>query len=298
VAILGPQQPFNEAAIQLLDAYLNAGGSLLILLEAVAINPQFPMAMAVQSGLDGFLERHGVRIKPGMVYDLQSHANVTVGRQGMFSLVRPYPLWPIALPASEHTVTRNLQNLSLAWAGALEIVDTSHVTPLWQTTEDGAVRPAEGPIDPTMLGELGAAETSPQIVAVAIDPAANAEGEAQAANTSGGRIIVVADANFLEDQFVGANTQNVLFAANAVDWLAQDDALIRIRSKHRTPPALTFATEFGSNLLKWGNLVGVPVLLALFGLFRITGRRRRAMRWWEETGEREHAARSAAPTSN
>jgi len=299
VAILGPQQPFDDAAIEQLDAFVNAGGSLLILLEAVAINPQFPMAMGVQSGLDGFLERHGVRIKPGMVYDLQSHANVTVGRQGMFSLVRPYPLWPIVLPATEHVLTRNLQNLSLAWAGALEIVDSVHVTPLWQTTEDGAVRPAEGPIDPSMLGELGSAETSIQVVAVAIDPATNPDAaQDQDASAGGGRIIVVADANFLEDQFVGANAQNVLFVANAIDWLAQDDALIRIRSKHRTPPALTFASEFGSNMLKWGNLVGVPVLLALFAVLRITGRRRRAMRWWEETGERQSGGRTAASTSH
>jgi ABC-type uncharacterized transport system involved in gliding motility auxiliary subunit len=99
-------------------------------------------------------------------------------------------------------------------------------------------------------------------------------------------MVVVADANFLEDQFVNANPQNVLFAANAIDWLAQDDALIRIRSKNRAPPALTFASDFGSKALKWGNLVGIPVLLALFGLLRIGGRRRRAIRKWEETGER------------
>jgi ABC-type uncharacterized transport system involved in gliding motility auxiliary subunit len=36
------------------------------------------------------------------------------------------------------------------------------------------------------------------------------------------------------------------------------------------------------NVLKWGNLVGVPLLFVLFGVARITGRRRRAETRWKE----------------
>jgi ABC-2 type transport system permease protein len=288
VVVANPQQPLDAPAVAKLNAFLSAGGSLMLLLETTTINPQYPIAMGMPTGLDAFLEQHGVRLRPGMVYDLRSHANVSMGRSGLFALVRPYPLWPILSRAGEHPTTRNLQNLSVGWASALAIVDTAHVTALWQTTEDAGLRPAEGPIDPSAFADFTPDSTGTQVVAVAVDPAGGREQSAGATDGApqGGRLIVVADANFLEDQFVNANPQNVIFAANAVDWLAQDDALIRIRSKHRTPPALAFASEFGSNALKWGNLVGVPVLLALIGVLRISGRRRRAMRWWEETGER------------
>ena len=36
------------------------------------------------------------------------------------------------------------------------------------------------------------------------------------------------------------------------------------------------------NLLKWGNLVGVPLLFVLLGVVRVTGRRRRAEARWKE----------------
>lgn len=109
--------------------------------------------------------------------------------------------------------------------------------------------------------------------AVAVDPGEGARR---------GRLIVVADETFLERQFAQANPQNVTFAANAVDWLAQDEALIRIRSKDRTPPALAFGSDFAKNFLKWGNLLGIPVLFALVGIVRVSGRRRRAEARWKE----------------
>ena len=82
---------------------------------------------------------------------------------------------------------------------------------------------------------------------------------------------MVGDANFLEDEFARANPQNLAFAANAVDWLAQDEALIAIRSKDRRPPPLVFASDVSRIALKWGNLLGVPILFALLGLFRVLG---------------------------
>ena len=97
-------------------------------------------------------------------------------------------------------------------------------------------------------------------------------------------MVVVGDADFLDEAFVRSNPQNLIFAANAIDWLSQDETLIGIRSKHRAPPALVFESSFGREALKWVNLAGVPLLFAAFGAVRITGRRRRARRRWDREG--------------
>jgi ABC-type uncharacterized transport system involved in gliding motility auxiliary subunit len=89
--------------------------------------------------------------------------------------------------------------------------------------------------------------------------------------------------DFLQEQFLQSNPQNLVFALNAIDWLAQDEALIGIRSKLRTPPVMSFTSEFQRVALKWGNLVGVPLLFILLGVVRVTGRRRRAETRWKET---------------
>ena len=277
LVLAAPTEPLDDPARQKLENFAASGGSLLLLLETSQINPQYPIAMGVNSGLGDFLAGHGVTLDAGMVYDLRSHANVSLGRQGVFSLVRGYPLWPVVLPAHEHATTRNLENLSLGWAGAVEITDSTKAVPLWETTEDGGLAPSESPIDPQSTQMLPADSLHVRIVAAAIGgaPASSPDGDA-----AGPRMVVVADADFLEDQFIGANPQNLIFAANAIDWLAQDEALLGIRSKNRTPPALMFGSDFSQRALKWGNLAGVPLLLALFGVLRTGGRRRRATRWW------------------
>jgi len=203
-----------------------------------------------------------------------------MGRQGLFQLVQAYPLWPVTFRGADHPTTRDLGNLTVGWANPLVVTDSMAVTELWQTTEAGGVAPPGAPITPDFpLSQEGLAIHT---VAVAVEPQGSEEGGEDSSSAPGGRIVVVGDANFLEDDFARANPQNLAFAANAVDWLAQDEALISIRSKDRRPPPLVFASDFSRAALKWGNLLGVPILFALFGMFRVLGRQRRARRWWEE----------------
>ena len=95
-----------------------------------------------------------------------------------------------------------------------------------------------------------------------------------------GRIIVVGDVDFLEESFIQVSPDNLIFAENAIDWLAQDEALIAIRSKTRTPPPIVFTSDFQKASLRWGNLIGVPLIIVIYGVMKVTGRRRRAeVRW-------------------
>ena len=76
--------------------------------------------------------------------------------------------------------------------------------------------------------------------------------------------------------------QRIVRPGDQVKPLAQDESLIRIRSKNRTPPSLVFTSDWSRNIMKWGNLLGVPLLFVLFGVWRVTGRRRRAEIRWKE----------------
>ncbi|HET7600013.1 MAG TPA: hypothetical protein VFK09_06950, partial [Gemmatimonadales bacterium] len=68
---------------------------------------------------------------------------------------------------------------------------------------------------------------------------------------------------------------NLAIALNAADWLAQDEDLIAIRSKDRRPVPLVFKTATERELAKYANLVGLPALVALFGVAHLVRRRRR-----------------------
>jgi ABC-type uncharacterized transport system involved in gliding motility auxiliary subunit/ABC-type transport system involved in multi-copper enzyme maturation permease subunit len=274
VVIAGATQPLDSMALGRVEDFVREGGAALLLMEPIILNPQSPMPIPASSGLEPLLEERGIGLSSGLVVDLASSERVSLGRRGLFSVIAPYPLWPIALPSGRNVITNGLNSLSLGWAAALEIDDSAAgVTPLWQTTDNGAINPMTAPIVPDQDWIFPPDELGVRVVAAAVLPE---EGD------DSGRMIVVGDASFTEAQYVRSNPGNLLFLANAIDWLAQDEALINIRSKDRTPPGLVFGSDASRNLLKWGNLVGVPLLFVLFGMLRVTGRRRRAEARWRE----------------
>jgi ABC-2 type transport system permease protein len=283
LVVAAPNETLDSTAVARIERYVDAGGAAFLLLERNEISMQAPVAEPVTTGLEGFLEARGVRLNSGMVYDLRSSENISLGQRGFFNLVRAYPLWPIAFRAAEHPMTRDLSNLTFGWAASFEITDSTVAMPLWETSAAGGAQPAGSSIDPEALlvasdpNELGV-----RTLAVVGDPDAAGGGGGREGGGTAGRVVAVGDGNFLEDQFVRANPQNLIFAANAVDWLAQDDALIRIRSKNRAPPALVFESDFRKNALKWGSLIGIPLLFALGGALRVAGRPARARRRWQE----------------
>ena len=290
--VAAPESPVAPEVADAIDGYLNAGGAAFLLIERHALNPQSPMAMPVASGLEDMLAARGVKSTGELMFDAASAAQVQIP-QGIFRLLRRYALWPIAVRGDNHATNRDLNNVNFGWASPLTWQeDDPTVTPLWNTTENGGVNPAGSPVQPGM--ELAAAQGEPGVhtFAVAVDPslADPGEGESEDAEAektrTGGRIIVVGDGDFLEDSFVQPNPQNLAFAANAVDWLVQDEALIGIRSKDRTPPALVFESDSSRGALKWTSLIGVPALFILLGFARVTGRTKRAERRWRE-GEAE-----------
>ena len=280
IVLAGPDQPMPDEVVQRIRTYIEAGGAALFLLDNFQVSPESPTTVAIRTGLEGFLEDNGIRMDAGMALDYSSNSTISMGRQGIFNVVRPYPLWPIALKGDDHPTTRDLSHLSVGWATAITVTDSSTVQKLWTTSGSGDIQPAGGLIMPDALVEPDPDDLQSVTLAVALG--AGVDGEEGAEATAAGRMIVVGDVDFLQEQFVRSNPQNLIFTANAIDWLAQDEALIDIRSKTRTPPAMAFTSDFQKTALKWGNLVGVPLLFVLGGTVRVTGRRRRAEARWEE----------------
>ena len=274
LVVAGATEPLDSLAVARVKNFVDAGGAALFLLEPIVFSPQSSMPMPVSSGLEPFLEERGIGLLPGLVVDLASSERVSLGRRGAFSVITAYPLWPITRPAGDNIVTSGLSSLTLGWGAALDVDGFGPgVTPLWETSESGAIHPMFAPIFPDQDWIFAPEDLGVRVVAASV---VAPEGD------DGGRMIVVGDASFTETQYVQSNPGNLLFLANAIDWLAQDEALINIRSKNRVPPRLVFTSDTSRNILKWGNLIGMPLLFVLVGLMRVTGRRARAEARWGE----------------
>lgn len=288
VVVAGPTGPLDSVTVRHIQSYVDRGGAALFLLDPIEIDPQTGESIPIHTGLEPLLAERGVRMADSVLVDLASSERVNVGQQGAFSVIAAYPLWPIVLPAGDNVMTRGMSGMTLGWAGAMEITDSTQATPIWVTSEAGGVRGATLSILPQQDFAPPEGQMGVRVAAAALDASQETEASGEGEGDGGGgpgRIVVVADGTFAEREFVQANPQNIIFVANAIDWLAQEEALIRIRSKDRTPPNLVFTSDTTRDVLKWGNLAGMPLLFALFGLFRVTGRRRRAEARWKEVVE-------------
>ena len=282
VVLAGPKEPISEIKINAIENYISSGGGALILVDKHQISLETPTTNLVTTGLEEFLDKRGVGVDKGLVMDYGSNSNISMGPQGLFNVVRPYPLWPIALKGSLHATTRDLNGLSVGWATAITLADSvENLQPLWITTEAGGIQPPNSLIMPDALLQPDPDGFQTVTLAVAIGG-----GDAKTSNSDSsdeeGRIIVVGDVDFLEESFLQVSPDNLIFAENAIDWLAQDEGLIAIRSKTRTPPPIVFTSDFQKASLRWGNLVGVPLIIVIYGVMKVTGRKRRAEARWGE----------------
>jgi ABC-2 type transport system permease protein len=290
LVIPGPRTPFSERDGEMVREYLASGGSAMVMMTGADMDPQSLLAQpAFHPVLDSLLSERGVAVVRGVAYDLQAHQNVQVQGEGGLILLRQYPLWPYGQPASNHVIVRDMSPLALQWSSPVELTttDTASVIPLLATTPFGGRLTPPASMDVNQdWSTIPVEDLAPQVIAVALvgstdgseasGPAGEGEGSDSSANPSaGGRIVLIGNSSLITDEALeGLGPAGWVFFQNAVDWLAQDEALITIRTKDRAPPRLVWDSALVRDAAKYGNLVGVPLLFVLFGMLRLARRRR------------------------
>ncbi|MBD3237145.1 MAG: hypothetical protein GF330_10600 [Candidatus Eisenbacteria bacterium] len=88
------------------------------------------------------------------------------------------------------------------------------------------------------------------------------------------QLIVVGNAHFITDSFLGQFPANGVFFQNAIDWMTIGDYLITIRSRGATDRPLRPLSDTAKSLIKLVCIAAVPLLVIIFGLVRFTIRRR------------------------
>jgi ABC-2 type transport system permease protein len=114
-------------------------------------------------------------------------------------------------------------------------------------------------------------------------PAAN---EAPLLESPDTRILVIGNAQFVNDSFLGQFPANSVFILNAIDWMTIGDQLISIRSRGATDRPLAQISDGAKSRIKFICILGTPLVVVIAGIVRF-GMRRRA------SSAQEIAAREA-----
>ncbi|MCG2686587.1 GldG family protein, partial [Candidatus Parcubacteria bacterium] len=268
LVIAGPSEPFDYTELTEIKNYLSSGGSAFIMGKQLEINPQYMLATSTASNLNNILQEYNINLENNIVYDLKSHETVTLG-QGTVSYMLAYPLWPRAL-AEENNISKQVKTIVLPWVNEIKILDKKEfsenlvITKLFSTTDAGGAQ-AVGNINLDPQQKFITQDLNKKNLVVSIEK--NLDDK----NTG---LIVVGNSDFAVDGFGQNFQENLVFALNSIEWLAQDDILSSIRAKNLNNSPLLFSSASQRDRIKYFNMIGVPVLVALFGVYWLIRRRR------------------------
>lgn len=272
-------------AVGELAAYEARGGAVLVSFDAVDVSvaeglvPRRVESQALASWLRGF----GIVVGDALLLDESANQIRVEELQGQFRVQRtyPYPHWPALrseFASADHPVTARFTGADLYWPTtiAVEGPDASAEI-IASSTPSAWVMRAPYVLAPAAGAQLArdAAATRGQYGLVAV---------ASPETGSAGRLAVVSDGDVLRDALIRAtgSARNIEFALSLVQWLANDESLLTIRTRAQRDLSLLSADDprfvIGRAVAIGLNVVFVPAALAIVGLVLVTRRRRRSAR--------------------
>ena len=300
LVIAGVTQPLTEREKYEIDQFIMRGGRAVFLVDPIQLQPGTLQAAPLSTGLNDLLEHYGVKLGNNLLLDRRFHDSARF-QQGFMTVIQPYPYFvKIVKPnfSTENTITNQLEAVTLPWTSSLEIAAKKGITatPIAKTSEFG--QSMQGYYNLMPNSPIPDAELQPYTVAAALEgkfksfyagkeipsvatdvaaeesespaPIENAEARTTKTESEQTQIVVVGTAQFLTQ----LRPDGVNFFLNTVDWLTLGDALIGIRSHAITDRPLREVSEIEKNFIRYLCIIGIPLLVVLFGLFRYILKRR------------------------
>ena len=282
--VVGPQTPLSPPEKHAIDQFVMAGHPAAFLLGEVAPDLQHMQARPIHPGVKDLLSKWGVSLQPGLVLDARC-ASVNVTRQqGFMRIQEPvrYPFIPVDKSlASRSPITRGLTNVSFPFVSPVDVTlpkgsKVKAVTlarssakswlatppydldPLQQWTASSLKDQGSKPLMVALRGPLNSAYVA--------DPPGKTASSAGIAQAKDARVLVAGSYAFALDRFQNRGDQAL--AMNLMDWLMKDDSLLAVRARGMDAAPLDDISSGERSALKYGNLLGLPILVVLFGVVR------------------------------
>ncbi|HEV2842964.1 MAG TPA: GldG family protein [Chthoniobacterales bacterium] len=259
VMIAGPQYDFSDREMELLRAFWEKQGRILLLLDPAAKTPK----------LHAFLQELDVKVN-----DDRLLAWAKTGIQEV-ALVRDVQ----AVFLGENPITKRLADARSIFPGGVSSL----------TLEPERVRVANIRLQPLVRAEKGywaetdynsddqakfqanALENGEALHTIAASIEKGGSGD-ERVQTNSSRMVLVANSMFIEDSVISQGQQPLDFISGCVNWLLNREQLIGIAPK--IPQTLTFSLdEDALRNLRWMVLVIMPLIPAVVG-FAVWWRRR------------------------
>ncbi len=275
---VSPNDTVPGADLAKLDRYLDQGGTVFLAYASVAGDLQSSSLQRKPSiGVAEWVGAKGLTYGRDFVIDGTCAAVTVQQRQGFFTINSQvnFHYFPRVSNFADHPVTRGLENAVLTFSNAFTITNTDttrSINPLVFTSDLSGTQPP-GYIDIQRQWTENDFPMGEQILAASIERI----------GAGNGKMVVIGNADFMVNgegqQPQQLNPDNVNFASNAIDWLADDTGLIDLRTKGITGRPLDAIEDSTKNWLKYGNVFAPILLILLYAFIRRQANNRKRHRW-------------------
>jgi gliding-associated putative ABC transporter substrate-binding component GldG len=290
--IVGNKEAYNEGELRAVDAFLMKGNAAAFLVDVVDVDLQTFQPTPVENGFSDFLSHYGIGIGDRIVGDVEC-ASLNVQEKRGFMLVSmpvKYPFIPqLRFLDAESPITRGLTDVPIPFPAPLflktDIPDVA-VKSLARSSEKSWLdEPEMKAMDPRRKwGDAEIIVTGPYDLIASAEgllPSAFADGATDGAKKAEkpARIIVAGTSGLAEEAFLSQTTATLLM--NIVDWMLMDPAILDMRNRGiSVAPLEPELSDTVRQAAKFGNAVGIPLLLFAFGalLWRKRSARRAALK--------------------
>lgn len=260
--IVEPEEISEDFKNQMDDALMNGINIMLFASQVDISNSLSPVS--ISTGLTDWLGKKGVKISEKLLLDPTQNAEAGFNT-GYLQVYVPYPFWLKVFHKNmngTHPVTSQLEEALMPWTN---VIFASEEESDWQTTtliessKNSFLQEDDNPsVSPQYMEEMTAMpELSSYKLSVVLE---------NSKDKNSGRIFLTSNARMLEDNFLQQSPSNALFYQNLLEYTSWGKQLIGVRSKGKTARPLEDISEPVKNVMKWGHMIGIPVLTIFIGL--------------------------------
>lgn len=328
--VVARPRDLDEEKLRCVDRYLAEGGRVVVLQDFEVVQSQNLASHPLTTGMESWLAGFGIQLDDRLIYDLQGirvQAGVqtiqTAGGPQVVPLEANYGFGLLLEGDSlsrTHPVTADLSRVASFWAhpiGTTDLLETLEAEVLLQSSPQSWLLPHDRDlgmsieaIEATDTEARRSGNPRPYALGIAVQGVFPAAFPAEDLIPARGSLVVLGDADlFHNTTFASGGDGNGDFAANLLDWVAQDADLIALRSRgKRERPLVDFelqyveghggwdqpedkleelhrdATRFARSRerwIAWGNVLGPALLVLLMASAHFRYYRRRALRPYE-----------------
>lgn len=265
LVITGREGDIGEEMSKEIEGWIGEGKGLIVFMDTVKVDNSMQGKVGPETRVEKILSNYGISVERKLLLDESSAIANFQTQSGAF--LTQYPYWVQIRPENMNRdipALSGISSITLPWVSPIKL--SSGAVPLFGSSDQSTVDDKMTDLTPKAKENWGETGTKYDLAAI---------------NTDGVKVAVVADADFIKDNFLINNQQNLLLALNLVDYFSQDQTLLAIRSKNISNSPLAQIGESEKQLVKVVNTVLPILFLAITGVLVNLKRKKNNQKWYE-----------------